>query len=77
MTNWTKLIVDAIKAPPYAPMNPNELADLSAEAGRQLTESQAFDFLKRKINRQATEQMLRDDKPVAELMHFSGCDDEG
>jgi len=42
----------------YAPMAKAELETLSNEAGRELTEREAYEYLKRKTNRLAVEHML-------------------
>lgn len=54
MGRWRTKWID----PPYSPMSPDELAELSREAGRPLTESEALEYLKRKIHRQAVNNML-------------------
>lgn len=43
---------------PYQPMNADELAELSREAGRELTEHEAMEYLKRRVHRAAVDNML-------------------
>lgn len=46
--------------PSYQPINPAELQELSREAGRQLTEREALEYLKRKVHKLAVENMLKE-----------------
>lgn len=49
---------DVENGPKYEPMSPDELAELSREAGRPLTELEAMEYLKRRVHRAAVESML-------------------
>lgn len=43
---------------PYDPMSPLEIAELSREAGRDLTPKEAMEYLKRRTHSRSVDQML-------------------
>lgn len=49
--------------PPYQPMSAEELAELSRDAGRELTEREAMEYLKRRTHARAVGRMLDADQP--------------
>lgn len=46
----------------YDPMSAQELADLSREAGRELTEPEAYAFIRRRTHDSAVNEMLKETK---------------